>query len=171
MKFEEKQGKGNVVSTKNIAIMAIFIALSAVGAFIKIPSPIGSIGLDSAPGFFSAIAFGPMIGAVVTAVGHLLSAAVVGFPLTLPIHLLIAVGMGVLAALFFFIGRRGTLGLLFAIVIVALLNGFALGLFLLPIGGKALYLSMIVPLLIAAAVNLIIAGLAYLGLKNSTLIN
>ena len=39
-------------SAKRIAIIAIFVALSAVGAMIKIPSPIGSIGLDSFPGYF-----------------------------------------------------------------------------------------------------------------------
>lgn len=64
------------------------IALAGVGALIKIPSPIGTIGLDSAPGYFSALAFQPVTeGSIVAAIGHLLSAGVVGFPLGIPLHL------------------------------------------------------------------------------------
>ncbi|MEA4812318.1 MAG: ECF transporter S component [Anaerolineaceae bacterium] len=172
MKLEDKQGdyKKGKWSTKQIAVMAIFIALSAVGAFIKIPSPIGSIGLDSAPGFFAAVAFGPIIGGIVIAVGHIISAAVVGFPLTIPIHIAIAIGMALVAFVFYLLGRKGIIGLVAGVVICALLNSFALGLLLIPIGGKALYLTMIVPLLAAAAVNLVIAAVAYLALKNSTLL-
>ena len=48
----------NPLSVKRVAYMAVFIALSAVGAMIKIPSPVGTIGLDSAPGYFCGLAFG-----------------------------------------------------------------------------------------------------------------
>ncbi len=173
MKLEEKQGdyQKSKWSSRQVALMAIFIALSAVGAFIKIPSPIGSIGLDSAPGFFAAIAFGPLIGAVVIAVGHILSSAVVGFPLTIPIHIGIAIGMALIACLFYYLGRKGTVSLILAVIICSLLNSFALGVLLLPIGGKALYMAMLVPLLGAAAVNLVIAAIAYVALKNSSLLN
>ena len=172
MKFEDKQAdyKKSKWSTKQIAIMAIFIALSAVGAFIKIPSPIGSIGLDSAPGYFSAIAFGPLVGGIVIAIGHIISGAVVGFPLTIPIHIGIAIGMALIAWVFYMLGRKNIISLVVAVVLCALLNSFALGLLLIPIGGTALYASMIVPLLVAAAVNLVIAAIAYLALKNSTLL-
>lgn len=172
MKLEDKQAdyKKGKWTTKQIAIMAIFIALSAVGAFIKIPSPIGSIGLDSAPGYFAAVAFGPVIGGIVIAIGHLISGAVVGFPLTIPIHLGIAVGMALIAFVFYILGRKGVVGLVAGVVICALLNSFALGVLLIPIGGTALYVAMILPLLVASAVNLIIAAIAYFALKNSTLL-
>ena len=101
------QANASPVSARKLAIMAIFIALSAVGSLIKIPSPLGSIGLDSAPGFFAAVAFGGWVGFIVIAVGHILSAAIVGFPLTLPVHLAVAAGMGVCALVFRWLGRKG----------------------------------------------------------------
>ena len=172
MKLEDKKAdyKKGKWTTKQSAIMAIFIALSVVGAFIKIPSPIGSIGLDSAPGYFSAVAFGPLIGGIVIAIGHLISGAVVGFPLTIPIHIGIAVGMALIAWVFYILGRKGIIGLIAGVIVCSLLNSFALGVLLLPIGGKALYVSMIVPLLVASAVNLVIAAIAYYALRNSTLL-
>lgn len=159
-------------SVKRIAIMAIFIALSAVGAMIKIPSPIGSIGLDSAPGYFCALAFGGVEGAIIIAIGHLLSAAVVGFPLSIPIHLGVAVCMAIWAVIFRFIGKRGSIIMIAVAVIAAsLLNSFVTGLLLIPVGGWGLYIVNIIPLLVASAVNTIISAIAFLSVRNSKLIN
>ncbi len=163
--------KGSLVSAKSLAIMAIFIALSAVGSLIKIPSPLGSIGLDSAPGYFAAVGFGGWIGFIVIAVGHLLSSAIVGFPLTLPVHLAVALGMGVCALVFRWLGRKGLGGLIVAVVVAALLNSFALGLIVLPIGGWGMYLGAVPSLLVAAVVNLVIAAVAYYAVRNSKLLN
>lgn len=157
-------------TVKKIAIMAIFIALSAVGAMIKIPSPIGAIGLDSCPGYFCALAFGGVEGAIIIAIGHLLSAAVVGFPLTIPIHLAVAASMAVLAVIVRFVGRRGMAGLVAAVIAASLLNSFAVGLWLLPLGGWGLYLANIVSLLVAAAINMVIAAVAYASVRNSKLL-
>jgi Protein of unknown function (DUF1393). len=159
-------------SVKRIAIMAIFIALSAVGAMIKIPSPIGSIGLDSAPGYFCALAFGGVEGAIIIAIGHLLSAAVVGFPLSIPIHLGVAVCMAIWAVIFRFIGKKGSIVMIaVAVVAASLLNSFVTGLLLIPVGGWALYVVNIIPLLVASAVNTIIASIAFLSVRNSKLIS
>lgn len=160
------------VSGKTIAIIAIFIALSAVGALIKIPSPIGSIGLDSCPGYFCALAFGGSVGAIVIAIGHLLSAAVVGFPLSIPVHLVIAVLMAAWALVFRLVARKvKKIGLPLAIVVVSLLNSVVTGLLLIPIGGWALYVANIIPLLVASAVNAIIAGVAFFSVRNTKLVN
>lgn len=70
----------SVMNVRQIARIGVFIALSAVGAMIKRPSPVGTIGLDAAPGFFCALAFGYVEGAAVIAIGHLLTSAVLGFP-------------------------------------------------------------------------------------------
>lgn len=159
-------------SVRRIAIMSIFIALSAVGAMIKIPSPIGSIGLDSAPGYFAALAFGGLEGAIIIAIGHLLSGAVVGFPLSIPIHLGVAICMALWAVVFRRIGRqKNTTMLAIAVVVVSLLNSVLTGLLLLPLGGTVLYVANIVPLLVASAVNTAIAAIAYLSVKNSKLIS
>lgn len=158
-------------SVKRIAIMAIFIALSAVGAMIKIPSPIGSIGLDSFPGFFCALAFGFPEGAIIVAIGHILSAAVTGFPLTIPFHIAIALSMAVVACIFRIVGHRfGKVGLILAVVVASLLNAFGVGLWLLPIGGWGLYVANLVSLMVAAAVNTAIAAIAYFALRNTKLV-
>src|SRR5665648_13939 len=73
------------------ARLALFSALSVVGSFIKIPSPVGSLAFDSFPGFFVALFFGPAEGALVSGLGHLATAATSGFPLGI-LHIPIAVG-------------------------------------------------------------------------------
>ena len=174
MKLENQPDyKKQLFSTKSLAIMALFIALSFVGAFIKIPSPVGSIGLDSFPGFFAAIAYGPLIGGIVIAIGHFISAAVVGFaPIGIPMHLLISLGMIVCGAAFWFLGhKKGLLGLIIASVVAIVLNSFGVGLLLLPLGGWGMYLAVMPMLVVASAINVILAALAYFALKDSKLLN
>ncbi len=158
-------------SVKRVAIVAVFIALSAVGAMIKIPSPIGSIGLDSCPGYFVAVAFGGVEGALVIAIGHLLSAAVVGFPLTIPIHLGVAASMALWAFTIRFFSKKGHFGLWIGVVVATLLNTFATGLFFLPIGGWAMYITTVPSLIVASAVNTILAAVAFQAVKGSKLLS
>jgi len=98
-------GSNGFLSPRRVARVAILVALSGVGAFIKIPSPTGTVALDSAPGYLAAVAFSPLEGGVVGALGHLISAATAGFPLGLPIHLIIAAEMFVFAWLFGLLAR------------------------------------------------------------------
>ncbi|MEO5745070.1 MAG: ECF transporter S component [Terracoccus sp.] len=158
-------------SVRKLAIMAVFIALSAVGSLVKIPSPLGTVGLDSAPGFFAALAFGGWVGFIVIAIGHLLGSAIVGFPLTLPVHLAIAFGMGLCALAFRWLGKRGLVGLAIAVAVTALLNSFGLGLIVLPIGGWGMYLASVPSLLIGAVVNLVLAAAAYWAVRDSKLLH
>ena len=159
-------------SAKRIAILAIFIALSAVGAVIKIPSPLGSIGLDSFPGYFCALAFGYPEGAIVIAVGHLLSAAVAGFSLTVPLHLAIAVSMAVVAVIVRFLATKiGKIGPVLSIIVGVVLNSFVLGFWLLPLGGWGLYTGATPSLFVASLVNGVIAVIAFYALRNIKLIN
>ena len=158
-------------SVRKLAIMAVFIALSAVGSLVKIPSPLGTVGLDSAPGFFAALAFGGWVGFIVIAVGHLLASAIVGFPLTLPVHLAIAIGMGLCALAFRWLGSRGLVWLAGAVVVTALLNSFGLGLIVVTMGGWAMYAASVPWLLIGAVVNLVIAAAAYWAVRDSKLLH
>ena len=50
-----------------MARIAILVALSGAGAFIKIPSPTGTVALDSAPGYLAAAVFSPLEGGIVGA--------------------------------------------------------------------------------------------------------
>ena len=119
------------MDVRKISAIAIFIALSAVGAMIKIPSPIGSIALDSFPALLAAVILGPVSGAIVAGLGHIISALFGGMPLG-PFHFLIMVEMAVLTWMFsilytngkkigafflFFIGNAFVLALPFAVLI------------------------------------------------------
>ena len=158
----------SALSVKRIAIMAVFIALSAVGALIKIPSPVGTIGLDSAPGFFSAIAFGGVEGAVIIAMGHMLTAAVAGFPLTLPIHIFIAFQMALWALAFRWVTKK--LGLIAAVIAGTVLNGVVSSFTMMFLGGFAAVIGVMPFLVIGSAINVIIAAVAYRVIRESKLI-
>ena len=165
----EKQNiKLSPVNVKRLSIMAIFIALSAVGALIKIPSPVGTIGMDSAPGFFSALAFGGLEGAIVIAFGHLLTSAVIGFPLTIPVHLYIAFQMALWALVYRWVNKK--LGLIPAVIVGIILNGVVSAFAMLPIMGMGAVLGLMPFLVIGSAINVIISAVAYKAIKGSRLI-
>ncbi len=155
-------------NVKRLSIMAIFIALSAVGALIKIPSPVGTIGMDSAPGFFSAIAFGGLEGAIVIAFGHLVTSAVIGFPMTIPVHLYIAFQMALWALAYRWVNKK--LGLIPAVIVGIILNGVVSSFAMLPMMGLGGVLGLMPFLIVGAALNVIISAIAYKAIKGSRLI-
>jgi riboflavin transporter len=155
-------------NVKRVALIAIFIALSAVGALIKIPSPVGTIGLDSAPGFFAAIAFGYIEGITVISIGHLLTAGVVGFPLGIPIHIFIAIQMALWAISFRWVNRK--LGVIAASIVAILLNGVVSSFTMLLMGGIGAVLGIMPFLVLGSAINVIITAAAFKAVKGSKLI-
>lgn len=70
----------------------MFAALSAIGAFIKIPVGIGSAALDTVPALVSASFLPPIYAGAASLIGHLSSSLYAGFPLG-PLHIIIAVEM------------------------------------------------------------------------------
>jgi len=166
--FEKQDSTLSAWNVKRLSIMAIFIALSAVGALIKIPSPVGTIGMDSAPGFFCALAFRGVTGAIVIAFGHLLTAAVIGFPMTIPIHLYIALQMALWALAYRWVNRK--LGLIPAVIAGIILNGIVSAFAMLPIMGMGGVLGLMPFLVVGAAINVIISAVAYKAIKGSRLI-
>lgn len=141
---------------KKIVIIAMLAALSAVGALIKIPSPVATVALDSLPGFVAAGLYAPAVGGCVGAVGHLISALVSGFPLGIPAHLIVA-GMMFLAMFVFSVLYRKNKVL--AAIAAVVING---PISLIPFGflyGWPFFFSMVLPLTIAAAVNVALAML------------
>ena len=80
------------LNTKTLVLTALFIALSLVGSNIKI---FGSIAFDSLPGFLAALLLGPAYGAAIGFLGHVFSAMTSGFPLSVPLHLVIAATMAI----------------------------------------------------------------------------
>ncbi|MGX1900823.1 uncharacterized protein DUF3816 [Thermolongibacillus altinsuensis] len=139
---------------RRLALLVMLTSLSVIGSLIKIPFTLGSIALDSAPAVVAALLVGPRFGGIVAFVGHLASSLFGGFPLG-PLHLLVAVEMGLLlyvvgtlakrgwkkaSALIFFIGNTLFVPLPFVFLI-----------------SPAFVLSILPSLSLATAINLAIA--------------
>ena len=135
-----------------LCLVAIFCALSAVGARMTIFS---SVALDSLPAFLAAMLLGGPEGAVVGAAGHMLTAALSGFPYTLPLHLVIAAEMAGICYFGGFLTRKIRAPFWLVAVITFILNAFVSPLILLvwPGMGMAACLTLLVPLTIGSAVN------------------
>lgn len=144
------------LKTNRLTLTAFFIALAAIGSYVIIPGPTGSIALDSAPGFIAVIILGPVQGAVVLGLGHLLSAVRAGMPLG-PAHILIAFLMAAIAPVYSYAwDKAGSFGAGFVAV---LLNGVVINGALIPIFGFAFFLAMLLPLTLAAAFNIFAASM------------
>ncbi len=146
---------------KKLTFMAIFIALAFVGALIKIPSPIGTVGFDSTAGYLSVLYIGYLPGAIVTALGYLLIAASAGFPLGI-LTIAISAEMFLIAMAYkYFYEINVVLGL----SIATILNGVIAPLIVLPIGGWGLYVGLLPSLTVASFANLIASSAIYEALK------
>ncbi len=154
-----RKGYGNV---KRLVLLGLFTALSAVGALIKIPSFLGTPAFDSLPGYFAAAAMGVPEGSMVAFFGHLATAYTAGFPLSLPIHLLVATFMAGAAAIFGLVAvRKPLLGAALAV----LANGVAApaAFILIPGYGPAFFAAVTPALIVASVLNVGGALLLYLG--------
>ena len=81
-----------IMKTHKLVLVALFIALSFIGANIKIMS---SIAFDSMPAFLATLTMGGPWGALVGVLGHIFTAATSGFPFSLPVHIVVAIFMGI----------------------------------------------------------------------------
>lgn len=144
---------------KALSLVALFAALSVIGSMIKIPSPYGTVALDSCPAFVAALFISPAAGAWVGFFGHLLTSLNTGFPLSVPIHLFIALQMAAICWFSGFVAAKGRL--LLALVLAVVLNGVAApAMFILFDGfGIAFFLTMLLPLLLGSLINVVLAGL------------
>lgn len=156
------------MKTRKLVIMALFIAVSFLGANIKI---MGTIAFDSMAGFLGCLILGPVYGAVIGALGHFLTAATSGFPYTVPVHMLIMVDMA-LTMLFFGIIHNKLLkinkylGIVAAAIIGIIINGPISILMIVPIMGWGM-IAMLPILCVAAFLNILIAYLIYRFLPES----
>ena len=134
--------------------VAVLVALTVIGAAIKIPAIIGSVGLDAFPALLAGALFAGPAGAIVGAMGHLLSALIGGMPMG-PFHFIVAAEMAILAYLFAALyrsGKKWQAGVLFILG-----NTFAAPLPFMFLISKAFYLSLVPSLLIGSALNTVIA--------------
>src|SRR5699024_12800539 len=84
---------------KKISLLALFIALSVIGSFIKIPAVVGSIALDAFPALLAVVLIGTTAGAVVAGMGHMVSAYIGGMTLG-PLHIIFDMGMAMIVWVF-----------------------------------------------------------------------
>ena len=143
--------------------------MSAVGAFIKIPSPTGTVAMDSLPAYLAALLLGGIPGAIVGFLGHMASAATAGFRMG-PIHLLVGFQMAVIMLVFSFIAKK--IHPVAAMIIGIILNGVGAPatFILIPGFGMAFFVSMVLPLTVVSAINIIIAGIIYYPLQKTTIV-
>lgn len=144
------------MNIKRLTHIGVLIALSVLGAFIKIPSMVGSLAFDAVPGFYAALAICPLTGAVVAGLGHVATALVSGMPLGIPIHLLVALGM-MLAA--YAAGVTAKLNKLMGCVAGVVVNGILLPAMFIVIPGFGMgFFTVATPsILLAAVLNVAVA--------------
>ncbi|MBS7641117.1 MAG: ECF transporter S component [Candidatus Bathyarchaeia archaeon] len=153
--------KGNYSKTRLISETALFSALSGVGAMIPVPSLVGSVALDSFPGYFIALWRGSLSGALVCAIGHLLSAWRASFPLGY-LHVPVALLMALVGATTAAVKRK--IG-----VIAGLTAGISINtagvVLAVPTMGWGI-LPIFTPILfVASLINAAIAGIIYEAIK------
>lgn len=146
----------NSMKVRKLVRIALLVALSVVGANIKIPSILGTPAFDSMPGYFAAAVLGGKEGALIAALGHIFTALTAGFPLTLPVHLLTALEMGICAYVFGVLFRKTNH--LIAIIVAVVLNGVGAPVAMIPIMGMGVFYALVTPLLIASGLNIVIAA-------------
>lgn len=150
--------------TRRIVFAALFIALCFVGGNIKI---YGSIAFDSLPAFVATLVLGGAWGAVIGAIAHMLSAALSGFPLSLPVHLMTAVGMALTMAAFYYSIKWSMKKLSPAVsyvigCVVAVIFNVPVALLLsAPFMGFKTAMALIPALVPAAILNVVIAVIVY----------
>ncbi len=155
-------------TTKKLTYSAVLIAISVIGAFVKIS---GSIAFDSMPGFFAAIFLGPVYGALVGFLGHIFTAITSGFPLTVPLHIWIAISMAIACSVFGFVYKKTKIGgIIVGLILNAPFSLFVSSYIAKAMGsefsGMIMFNTLILILTIAAAANIALASVLYELLKS-----
>lgn len=156
--------EGEIKETRRIAYIGVLVALSYIGSLIKIYD---SIALDAIPGYFAALFMDPLSGALVASMGHILTGLNSGFPRTLPIHIIIALGMGLSAYSFGYLTKK--INLIIGIIIGTLISSIGMlaiagplsKMLGLPLSGMAMFTVLAVPLTLASLVNIILGYMLY----------
>lgn len=151
-------------ATRRVARISVFTALCVVGSFIHPPSPIQSVAFDSFAGFFAALLFGVLDGALVSGIGHIATSVVSGFPLG-PLHIPIAFGMASAGAAIAIVNKSNKKWGFVPAVITGVAINIALVVVVVPSMGWAGALAIAPFLLLAASLNALVAALAYVGLR------
>ncbi|WKY47987.1 ECF transporter S component [Eubacteriaceae bacterium ES3] len=156
------------ISTKQLVFTALLIALSFIGAQLKV---FGTIAFDSLPAFLGTFLLGPVYGAIIGFAGHILTSATSGFPFTFPVHFLIGIGMGVTMIATWFVfnlfnkRNQTNVGLIISVLVAALFNGPVLCLLssplLIPMLTWPGVVGMMVPLALVGGINAAVGAVVF----------
>lgn len=150
-------------NTKEVVIAGLMIALSFLLSLPIFKVMAGSIGFDAVPAFFTAATIGPMMGGFVGALAHMITAIFTGFPFTLPVHIAVMIMMFVTCYAYGYARvrtNRYIAGLIGVVIngpinlAVAAAMSQALGL---GFAGMTMFIALVGPLTIVAAINVVIA--------------
>jgi adenosylcobinamide-phosphate guanylyltransferase len=162
--------EGQLLSTRRrskslrAARVSVFSAFAVVGAFIHLPGPVQTVAFDSAPGFLAALLFGPIEGALVNGIGHLATSTLNGMPLG-ALHIPVALGLaGAGAAIGYVNGIGFRLALPAALALGVTMN-IALVVLAVPVLGWEATLLFAPFLALAAIINALAAGVAYIATR------
>lgn len=152
------------MKVKKLVLISIFISLCIVGGNVKI---FGSIALDLAPAILGCLIMGPLNGAVLAFFGHMISAMLAGFPLSIVIHLVIGSMMALAIYLFGLVRQKGKgklKNIIISDMLVFVINSVLSPFALIPFLGLATIVSLMLPLVVASAINIILAEVIYVSL-------
>ncbi|WP_423363537.1 ECF transporter S component [Mycoplasma sp. P36-A1] len=157
------------MKTRDITIVGLLIAISFILANIKI---MGSIALDSAPAMLAVFLYKDYKGAIIAMFGHILSAALAGFPLTLPVHIVIMLSMGLMMAFSSLIYKK-TNSIIITVIFMFIFNTFIspAAMFIVVPFDPAVYTVLLIPLGQATIANIAIALLVLKPIKKAMIIN
>ena len=153
------------MKTRKIVLVSFFIALSFIGANINV---FQSIAFDSMAGFLGALILGPFYGAIIGGLGHILTAALRGFPYTIPVHLITMVSMSLTMFMFGATYKKANaykpktlLPYVLSFIVGTFLNGPVSLLLVSPLLGLPVVVAMMPVLTGVASLNIIIALTVY----------
>ncbi len=151
-------------STVTWTLTAMFVALSVLGAAVKVPFILTSVSLDSTAALIAGGIMGPGIGAAVGLFGHLASSFLGGLPLG-PFHIVIAAEMAVLVYIFSSLYKKGwhKISVVFFILGNAILAPLPFWFLISP----AFYAGMVPALLIASSINALLSIFSLTRLKKT----
>lgn len=140
---------------RTMTLTALFAALCAVGGFIKIPSGVGSLALDTVPALLAASFLPPIFVGFASMTGHLASAMYAGFPLG-PFHVLIAIEMMIVLYVFARLHNAGRHTSKWVFFIIA--NGLLAPLPFYFLVSPAFFIGAVPAILVATSVNAVVAA-------------
>ena len=148
------------MNIRTMTAYALLIALCAIGG--QIHFGVYSIGFDSSPAFVGALMLGPVAGTVLGALVHIATAGSTGFPLSVPIHVAIAIIMAGTVASIGYITKRMTSSLSYVVsgIVGYIINvGIGLAVIAWMMQSIEVVAILFVPLSLAYALNYVGAAL------------